>query len=112
MDTICINCPMGCPLHIEEVNGEIVVTGNTCKRGETYGKAEYTMPVRMVTSLVKLQNGVTTSVRTSKPVPKKMIFDVLKEIKKLRPENDVKCEDVVATNIANSGADVIITGNL
>ncbi len=112
MDTICINCPMGCPLHIEEINGEIKVIGNTCKRGETYGKAEYTMPVRMVTSLVKLSNGVTTSVRTSNPVPKKMIFDVLKEIKKLTPSETVKCGDVIATNIASSGADIIVTGNL
>ena len=24
MNTICIMCPMGCPLTIEEVNGEVV----------------------------------------------------------------------------------------
>lgn len=37
---------MGCPLTIEEVNGEVVVSGNTCKRGAMYGKEEYTHPKR------------------------------------------------------------------
>lgn len=37
MKTICIMCPMGCPLDINKVDGKIVVTGNTCKRGEIYG---------------------------------------------------------------------------
>ena len=41
MNTICIMCPMGCSLTIEEIDGQVVVKGNTCKRGEIYGKEEY-----------------------------------------------------------------------
>ena len=29
MKTICINCPMGCPLEITEKDGKITVSGNT-----------------------------------------------------------------------------------
>ena len=47
----CICCPMGCALNIEMENNEIVkVIGNTCKRGDTYARAEIVRPVRMVTT--------------------------------------------------------------
>ena len=39
----CIGCPMGCPLVVTMDGGEVVsVTGNTCKRGEIYGRKEVT----------------------------------------------------------------------
>ena len=38
----CIGCPMGCPLVVTMDGGEVVsVTGNTCKRGEIYGRKEW-----------------------------------------------------------------------
>ena len=44
----CISCPLGCPLKVEtDENGAVLqVTGNTCKRGEVYGKKEVTAPER------------------------------------------------------------------
>ena len=54
----CICCPMGCALNIEMENNEVVkVIGNTCKRGDTYARAEIVRPVRMVTTIVKVENG-------------------------------------------------------
>ncbi len=50
-ELICIVCPRGCHLTVDENNG-YAVTGNSCKRGEIYGKAEVTNPVRVVTSTV------------------------------------------------------------
>lgn len=42
----CISCPLGCPLTVEtDGAGQAVsVTGNTCKRGEVYGRKEVTAP--------------------------------------------------------------------
>ena len=58
-EMICISCPMGCMLTVvQEADGEVRVTGNTCKRGETYGRQEMTCPMRVVTSLVRLEGGV------------------------------------------------------
>ena len=34
---ICITCPKGCRLSVDEENG-YKVTGNGCPRGEIYGK--------------------------------------------------------------------------
>jgi len=73
MKTICIMCPMGCPLDINKVDGKIVVTGNTCKRGEIYGTQEFTAPKRVVTSLVRLTSGGVVSVKTDGLVLKTLI---------------------------------------
>ena len=50
---ICINCPLGCHLTVDDSDkNNVKVTGNTCKRGETYGINEVLHPKRMVTSSV------------------------------------------------------------
>ena len=110
MNTICIMCPMGCPLTIEEINGEVVVSGNTCKRGAMYGKEEDTHPTRCVTTLVEMMSGGVASCKTSTTVPKERIFDVVNFIGKLRVPDDVKIGDVVAKDVLGLGADVVITG--
>lgn len=110
MNTICIMCPMGCPLTIEEVNGEVVVSGNTCKRGAMYGKEEYTHPKRCVTTLVNMKSGGVASCKTSTTIPKERIFDVVGYIGTLKVDDNVKIGDVVAKDILGLGADVVITG--
>ena len=48
---ICIECPKGCRLTIDE---NLNVTGNTCLRGKQYAINEVTCPKRIVTSTVVL----------------------------------------------------------
>lgn len=110
MKTICINCPMGCPLEITEENGEIKVKGNTCKRGLEYGISEYTRPVRTVTTLVRSSDGRPVSVKTSRPVPKERIFDVLEHIRSVTVPADCAVGDVAERDIMGLGADLIVTG--
>ena len=86
MKTICINCPMGCPLDITEEDGKVVVRGYTCKRGLEYGISEYTAPVRTVTTLIRTADGGVVPVKTSAPVPKDRMFDVLQ---RAREDKDV-----------------------
>lgn len=105
----CIMCPLGCQLTVTIDGDNITVTGNNCKRGEVFGKEEVTCPMRIVTSSVKTEKGVRAC-KTSKPVPKSMIFDVMKEIEKLRLKS-VKFGEVVIKNVLNTGADIIITAN-
>ena len=110
MNTICIMCPLGCPLEIEKKGDEIVVKGNTCKRGERYGTDEFTAPKRAITTLVKLQSGGVASVKTSDCVPKDRIFDVIKFIGTLTADDGVQIGDVVASDVLGLGVDVVITG--
>lgn len=110
MDTICTNCPMGCQLHIVDSNGIICVTGNTCKRGESYGIREYSHPHRSLTTLVWLKNGEIASCKTSGVIPKEKIFDVLNFISSLVVDDNVEIGDVVCKNVLNLGVDIVITG--
>ena len=105
----CIMCPLGCQLTVTIDGENITVTGNNCKRGEIFGKEEVTCPMRIVTSSVKTEKGVRAC-KTSKPVPKSMIFEVMKEIEKLRLKS-VKFGEVVIKNVLNTGADIVITAN-
>ena len=56
-DLICIVCPKGCHLHVDEENG-YAVTGNSCPRGADYGKKELVNPTRVITSTVKITGGI------------------------------------------------------
>ena len=42
-DLICIVCPKGCHLKVDEENG-YKVTGNGCPRGAAYGEKELVNP--------------------------------------------------------------------
>ena len=55
------------------------VTGNGCPRGEAYGKRELTHPTRVITSTVRCTGGIypRCPVKTSGPVPKERVFDVV-----------------------------------
>ncbi len=102
-------CPLGCELTVT-IDGENVdVKGNSCNRGVVFAKEEVTNPKRIVTTSVKTEYGVK-SVKTTKPIPKSMIFDCIKEVEKLRLK-DAKYGDVIIKNVLGTDADVIVTAN-
>ncbi len=107
---ICICCPQGCHLQVDEENG-YKVTGNTCKRGEEYGKTEATAPVRVLTSTAWIKDGVIDKcpVKTNKAIPKEKIFEAEKEIRNLKLRAPVRTGDVVIKEICGTDADVVVT---
>ena len=108
MDIICIRCPIGCHLHIEKVDGNVVVTGNSCPRGAEYGKQEFVSPQRTVTTVKTTPRG-TIALRTSADVPKKLYFDVLKAIKDAPLQKKYKPSDIFIKNVCDTGVDVVVT---
>ncbi|MBO4905128.1 MAG: DUF1667 domain-containing protein [Lachnospiraceae bacterium] len=108
----CITCPAGCILSVTEKNGEVIsVTGNSCERGDAYGRAEVTAPTRIVTSNVKVRGGSrpVVSVRTTNPVPKDHIQATIDLMKDLVIDAPVTAGDVVIENVADTGVDLIAT---
>lgn len=107
----CIGCPLGCTLRVELNDaGEVVsVSGNTCKRGEEYGRREVTAPVRMVTSTVRVTGGkaAVVPVRTATDIPKGKIFDCMDEIRSAVVAAPVKIGDVVIENVAGTGVSIV-----
>ena len=104
----CIVCPRGCRL---KVDANMEVTGNACPRGKIYAVNELTNPTRTITSSIRVINRPYTlvSVKTSNPIPKAKIFEVMKEIDKLVVEAPTKIGQVVKANILGLDSDIIIT---
>lgn len=109
----CIVCPNGCNLTVN-IGDEITVTGNTCKRGEAFGKAEVTNPMRTITSSVRttFKDTPMVSVRVSDEIPKDMIFKVMDEINKIVLDKRVKHGYKVIENVLNLGVDIIVTSDI
>ena len=63
----------------------------------------------MVTSVVPYKNK-TVSVKTTNPIPKNKIKQVLFEIKNAPPIKNAKLGQIVVKNVAKTGENVIITG--
>ena len=112
-ELICINCPMGCPLTVTLEDGVVTsVSGNTCPRGDAYGRKEVTNPTRIVTTTVPVDGSATAhmvSVKTALDIPKGKIFDVVRELSGVRAQAPVEIGDVVLANVAGTGVDVIAT---
>ena len=110
-DLTCIVCPRGCRLHVDD---DMNVTGNFCPRGKEYAISELTHPVRTITSSIKVTNREYTlvSVKTTKPVPKDRIFEVMEEIDKLSVEAPTRIGDIVKKNILGLDSDIVITKNI
>ncbi|MEG0227501.1 MAG: DUF1667 domain-containing protein [Lachnospiraceae bacterium] len=111
----CIGCPMGCELIINIEEGTIQnITGNICKRGEVYGREEMTHPTRIVTTTVKTVDQASTRipVKTKTPIPKNKIFDCMRALKCVAVTLPIKEGDVVVSNVAGTGVDVVATKNV
>lgn len=109
---ICISCPMGCNLTVDDTDlSNIVVTGNTCPKGIIYAKDEIIAPKRMVTSSVRVNNAKIrmVSVKTSNSIAKNLIFDSLKLLKGKTVTAPVHIGDVIVKDICGSGVDFIAT---
>lgn len=111
----CINCPLGCLLTVTIEDGEVTsVTGNTCKRGEVYGKKEVTNPTRIVTTTVPVVGSTAermVSVKTASDVPKGKMFDVVQALADVTATAPVHIGDVILADAAGTGVDVIATKN-
>lgn len=112
-ELVCIVCPKGCRLHVDEKNG-YKVTGNSCSRGEAYGKKELIAPTRTVTSTVKI-NGASIArvpVKTDREIPKKDIFAVMRLLDNITLQAPVHVGDIVVPNLLGLDANFVVTRSL
>lgn len=112
-ELICIVCPNGCHLKVDEHN-DYSVTGNKCERGVDYGKAELCNPVRVVTSTVKLQSSRSNRlpVKTNGAIPKALIFEVMKVIDTLEVTAPVKVGQILVEDLLETGISLVSCKNV
>jgi CxxC motif-containing protein len=108
----CVLCPVGCELEVRmDAAGELQVQGNQCDKGIPFAVEEVLHPKRNLATSVPIKGTKTkmVSVRLTGPVPRDMIFPILAEISKLRPEAPVRRGEVFIADVLGTGVDVIAT---
>ena len=112
-ELVCIVCPKGCRLHVDEEN-DYSVTGNSCPRGAVYGHNEIKNPTRVLTSTVRLDGGIyrRCPVKTDKAVPKGLLLDIMPQLNDVSLKSPVESGQVVIENVCGTDANVIVTKSL
>ncbi len=107
----CIVCPNSCRITVTQQEGGLAIEGNKCKRGEEFARNEFTCPMRMLTSTVKIEGARTPRipVATTREVPKEKLGDCLAALYALQAQAPVSCGDVLIKDLCGTGADVIAT---
>jgi CxxC motif-containing protein len=108
----CVLCPVGCELEVSrDGSSDVQVIGNQCDKGIPFAVEEVLRPMRNLATSVPVRGTAATmvSVRLSGPVPREMIFPILAEIARLRPEAPVRRGQVLIADVLGTGVDVIAT---
>lgn len=110
---ICITCPKGCHLTVDEDN-DYAVTGNACPRGAEYGKNELKNPVRVVTSTVRTNSAEypRCPVKTNGAIPKGKMFDAMRLLDDVALEVPIKAGDTVIDNLFDTGISFVTCKNI
>ena len=83
--------------------------GNACPNGAAYGKEELTHPTRIITSTVRAEGCLHSRcpVKTSKPVPKGQMAEVVAALDSVVLHAPIHVGDVVLTDVCGTGADIV-----
>ncbi len=114
-EIICTICPLGCHINVVETSDKAYhVTGNQCKQGKAYAIAELENPLRVFTSTLLVESGDRRllSIRTSKPVPKEFIKEMMLATSNLKVKAPIKMGQEIIHDILRTGANIISTNQI
>jgi len=109
-ELVCICCPRGCRLQVDEGAG-YTVTGHSCPRGAEYGRDECLHPVRVVTTTVAVAEGELSRcpVKTAQPVPKDRVFAVMAALEGLVVPAPITLGQIILPDAAGTGVALVAT---
>lgn len=111
-EIICTVCPRGCSIQVDgDGKNALNIQGYGCRRGQVYAGNEYSNPVRILTTNVKIQGreNELLPVRSNKPLPKEKLLVCMEEIKKAVATLPVKTYDVIIEDICGTGVNIVAT---
>ena len=114
-EIICTVCPRGCAITVEGCDGKVTsIEGNGCKRGLSFAETEFTAPVRLLTSTVRVagKENELLPVRTRTPILRDKLFDVMNAIRVTTVTLPVKQHDVIIADVCGTGVDVIASRDM
>lgn len=108
---LCIGCPLGCRLEVDEAeDGHVVeVRGFSCKRGNEYALQEHAAPHRTVTTTIQIEGGLypRLPVRTNSPVSKTQVTAICQALRTVKVLAPIQRGTVILPNVLNTGVDII-----
>jgi CxxC motif-containing protein len=106
---LCIICPEGCEMDIDEKDGTLVFPKGICRRGQEYARQELYNPCRVLTTTVSIRGGeiAMLPVRTSQPIPKAKLIEAMQQIANIEGKVPVKTGEVICRDIASTGVSLI-----
>jgi CxxC motif-containing protein len=112
-ELVCIVCPNGCRLCVEQTANGFSVTGNLCKRGEDFAVTEMTAPRRSVTTTVRTSFAEIPAlpVRTAQDIPREKISDLMRLLAGIRIQKPLGIGETVVKDALGLGIDVIVSSN-
>ncbi|HSV31435.1 MAG TPA: DUF1667 domain-containing protein [Atribacteraceae bacterium] len=110
-DLICTVCPLGCQIAVRQDVLAVRFDGHSCARGEGYARRELTDPRRVVTTTVRIQNGIIRRlpVRTSAPFPLRLIPELMQTVKSLEVVAPIQRGAVIVRNLLAQDIDLLAT---
>ena len=113
---VCVLCPNGCLIEAE-LTGEHPpklksLSGNRCENGADWVRQEIENPMRTIATSLSVRGGDfgSVSLRTTRPVPREKIFEVMKEIRALSTlDAPLRIGQVILNNPAGTDTEVIVT---
>ena len=114
-EIVCTVCPRGCTVTVEGENGVVQsATGFSCKRGQTFAESEFSHPVRILTTLVKVrgEEDLLVPVRTDRPVGRDQLFACMEAIRAVEAPRPIRRYDVLIRDVCGTGANVVATKDI
>lgn len=108
----CTTCPLECELTVSVDNSGafVAVAGNRCPRGEAFARQELVLPLRVLTSTVRIEGARTMillPVRSDRAFALAKHKQAVAEMQSLRCQAPVRMGDVVIEKIAGTEAAII-----
>lgn len=108
----CVICPVGCRIEAEVEGGICLsVRGHQCRRGDAYARAEAVDPLRTLTTTMRVRDGEypVVSVKTDRPVPRRLLFSCMEKIQEAITDAPVAIGDILLPDILDTGSDLVAT---
>jgi CxxC motif-containing protein len=114
---LCIGCPLGCHLEVDDSEADtegVKVTGWSCKTGKAYGEQEHKDPRRNMATSVRIKGARwgRVPVKTTGTIPKKLVRDVARAVQGIEIEAPIRLGTVVLANVLGTGVDIVATRDM
>jgi len=100
---------------IKSKDGKITsIIENDCPKGIKYAEEEFTNPLRILSTTVKVIGGELplVSVKTEKAIYKKLLLKAMVEIAEIEVKAPVKINQVIKDDLMGTGVSLVATRNI